>query len=242
MKERLDKILVGKGLAESREKARALIMEGKVFVNGMRISKAGTFLPLDTTIEIRGNLHPYVSRGGIKLQSAIESFNIDVSGKIAIDVGTSTGGFTDCLLSFGAKKVYAVDVGYGQIAWRLRNDPRVIPIERTNIRYIDPSLIKDKIDIAVIDTSFISLEKVLPPVVNLVKNNGEMIALIKPQFEVGKGEVGKGGIVKEENKRRKVLEKIKELAEKLILEVKGLIQSPITGREGNIEYLIYLKK
>jgi 23S rRNA (cytidine1920-2'-O)/16S rRNA (cytidine1409-2'-O)-methyltransferase len=240
-KERIDKLLIEKGLVESRHKAQALILEGRVIVDGLKVDKAGRMFSPDSEIRLTGEEIPYVSRGGLKLEAAIKEFGIEVTGKVAMDVGASTGGFTDCLLRFGAKKVYAIDVGYGQLAWSLRHDNRVIPIERVNIRYMERSAIKDEIGIATVDTSFISLDKVLPAVTRFLVNKGEIIALIKPQFEVGKGEVGKGGIVREETKRIKVLEKIKKLAEDLGLKVYGLKRSPILGHKGNVEYFIYLK-
>lgn len=242
VKERIDKLLVEKGFAESRHKAQAFILEGKVFVDGQKVCKVGRLVNLDSEILLSGvNKGPYVSRGGIKLEAAIKEFNIDVTDKIALDVGASTGGFTDCLLRFGAKKVYAVDVGYGQLAWSLRQDPRVIPIERVNIRYMESSHLKEPIDIATVDTSFISLDKVLPAVKNFLGTNGEIIALVKPQFEVGKGQVGKGGIIREEAKRTMVLEKVMAMAEILGFKVSGLLRSPVLGHKGNVEYLIYLR-
>ncbi len=240
-KTRIDKLLIEQGIADSRQKAQALILAGKVIANGQKIKKSGMLVFLDSEIQIMEDKIPFVSRGGLKLEAAIKEFNISVNEKIAIDVGASTGGFTDCLLKYGAKKVYAVDVGYGQLAWTLRQDSRVIPMERINIRYMERSLVKENIDIATVDTSFVSLEKVLPVIKNFLGSNGEIIALIKPQFEVGKGEVGKGGVVREESKRVKVLEKIKTLAEGLGLKVSGLMRSPVMGRKGNVEYLIYLR-
>lgn len=240
-KERIDKLLIEKGIADSRQKAQALILEGKIFVDGNRIEKPGRLVSTDSEISLLGEEIPYVSRGGLKLEAALKEFDIKVMGKVAMDVGASTGGFTDCLLRFGAKKVYAIDVGYGQLAWPLRKDPRVVPIEKVNIRYMERSAIKEEIDIATIDTSFISLEKVLPAVKKFLSAEGEIVALIKPQFEVGKGEVGKGGVVKEEEKRIRVIEKIKKLAEDLGLKVSGLMRSPILGHKGNVEYLIYLR-
>ncbi len=242
MKSRLDKIIVEKGIAPSRERAQALIMEGKIFVNGVPSLKAGAMVAEDAAIELKGEDIPYVSRGGLKLEAAIENFNIRLKDKIAMDVGASTGGFTDCMLQNGAKKIYCIDVGYGQLAWKLRQDPRVVLIERTNIRYLEKKKISDEIDIATIDVSFISLTKVVPAVLQFLKEEGEIIALIKPQFEVGKGEVGKGGIVKDEAKRMKAVEFVKESLESLGLETIGVIQSPILGQKGNTEFLIYMKK
>ncbi len=251
---RLDSLLVAKGLIESREKARALILGGNVLVNGAKADKAGTFVKPDVSLKILQKM-PYVSRGGLKLEAALKNFNIDVKGKIAMDVGASTGGFTDCLLQFGAKKVYAVDVGYGQLAWELRNDSRVILLEKTNIRYLDEKirvqgsgfrvqeledLVKNKIDIATIDVSFISLLKVIPKVLEFLAPKGEVVALIKPQFEVSRKDVGKGGVVKDEVKRLEAVEKIKKNAIDMSLEVKGVIKSPLIGPKGNVEYFIYL--
>lgn len=226
----------------SRERARAIIMEGTVYVKGLPVTKAGAMVPEDASIEIKADDIPYVSRGGLKLEAAIRGFNIEVSGKIAMDIGASTGGFTDCLLQHGARKVYCIDVGYGQLAWKLRNDKRIILIERTNIRYLERDRIPDKIDIVVIDVSFISLTKVIPKALEFLAEKGEIIALIKPQFEVGKGEVDKGGIVRDEEKRLKALEQVRQNLESLSLTSRGIIQSPILGGKGNVEYLIHLIK
>lgn len=236
---RLDRLLVDRGLVESRERGQALIYAGQVLVNEKKIEKAGALVPEDADIRILGSQMPYVSRGGLKLEAALREFKIDVTGRTALDVGASTGGFTDCLLQRGAKKVYAVDVGYGQMAWRLRQDPRVILMERTNIRTLDPMLILEPVDIAAIDVSFISLEKVIPHVIKLLSHSGEIVALIKPQFEVGKEQVGKGGIVRDETSRRAAVESIVEFVCKQGLAVKGVMQSPITGQEGNVEFLIH---
>jgi len=241
-KERLDKIIVDRGLAASRERAHALIMEGKAYVNGEPATKAGSMVPVDALIEMRGEDLKYVSRGGLKLEAAIKSFDIDLEGKIAMDVGSSTGGFTDVMLQAGANRVYCIDVGYGQLAWKLRQDPRVVLIERMNIRYLERKKIPDSIDIATIDVSFISLDKVVPKVIEFLSEKGEIIALIKPQFEVGKGEVGKGGIVKDEEKRQEVIQRIRQEFEAFGLVVNGIITSPITGQKGNIEYLIYARR
>jgi 23S rRNA (cytidine1920-2'-O)/16S rRNA (cytidine1409-2'-O)-methyltransferase len=238
-KERLDKIIFDRGLTSSRERARALIMEGKVAVNGVPASKAGDMIAADAQIEIKGEDLKYVSRGGLKLEAAIKSFDIDLKGKIAMDVGSSTGGFTDVMLQEGAARVYCVDVGYGQLAWKLRQDQRVVLIERTNIRYLEREKIPDVIDIATIDVSFISLDKVVPKVIEFLSEKGEIVALIKPQFEVGKGQVGRGGIVKDEEKRLAVIERIRTRFKALGLNVIGVISSPITGQKGNVEYLIY---
>ncbi|MCL4536697.1 MAG: TlyA family RNA methyltransferase [Nitrospirae bacterium] len=242
MKNRLDKILVDKGLVQSRERAQALIMEGKAFVDGITVTKAGAMVNVGAHIELKGEDIPYVSRGGLKLEAAIKHFSISMKDKIAMDVGSSTGGFTDCMLQHGAKRVYCIDVGYGQLAWKLRQDSRIVLIERTNIRYLEREKIPDEIDIATIDVSFISLAKVIPNVLEFLKQDGEIIALIKPQFEVGKGEVGKGGIVKDEAKRLKAVDRVKENLELLGLQTIGVIQSPIPGQKGNIEHLIYMKK
>jgi 23S rRNA (cytidine1920-2'-O)/16S rRNA (cytidine1409-2'-O)-methyltransferase len=240
-KVRLDILLFEKGLTESREKSRALILEGNVLVNGIVVDKAGTHVKPGSDLKILEKM-PYVSRGGLKLQHALEEFNINARGKTAMDAGASTGGFTDCLLQYGAKKVYAVDVGYGQFHWKLRNDERVVLLEKTNIRYLEKNTIQDEIDIAVIDVSFISLLKVTPKVMEFLKTSGEIVALIKPQFEAGKKDIGKGGVVKDEEKRLEVIGKIKSESEKIGLECQGVVKSPIKGPKGNIEYLIYLKK
>lgn len=241
-KERLDKLLVDKGLVQSRERARALILAGEVLVNGRVVDKAGEMVDASAGISLKGKDIPYVSRGGLKLEKALDEFKIDVAGKVAMDVGASTGGFTDCLLQRGAIKVYAIDVGYGQLDLKLRNDPRVVNIERQNIRYLEREIIPEPIDMATIDASFISLTKVIPKVLEFLKDNGELIALIKPQFEVGKGEVGKGGVVRDEAKQMAVVEKIKGFCEEMGLAVIGVIESPILGPKGNREFLIYLRK
>jgi len=257
LKERLDKILVDRGLVKSREIAKALIMEGKVFVDGQKITKAGTSVNPASDIMLKETDIPYVSRGGLKLEAAIQFFHINVSNKVITDVGSSTGGFTDCMLKNGAKKVYCIDVGYGQLAWPLRKDPRVVLIERTNIRYFDTiiwgkdsnisgqefeELLKCTIDMATVDVSFISLTKVMPVVLKFLKNEGEVLALVKPQFEVGKGEVGKGGIVREEEKRLNAVEDVRKNLERLGLKTMGIFQSPISGQKGNREYFLYMKK
>lgn len=231
-----------RGIIQSRERAKGLILSGDVSVNGNPVNKAGTLIEETAEIELTGKDIPYVSRGGLKLEKAIKEFNINVKDKTVIDVGASTGGFTDCLLQYGAKRVYAVDVGYGQLAWKLRKDQRVVIIERKNIRYIKPSDIGEQVDIATIDVSFISLKLVLPAVKNLLKDNGEIIALIKPQFEVGKGKVGKGGIVREMEKHEKVISEIKSFAIDLGFKVLNVTESPIAGQKGNVEFLIYLQK
>jgi 23S rRNA (cytidine1920-2'-O)/16S rRNA (cytidine1409-2'-O)-methyltransferase len=238
-KVRVDRLILDRGFVESREKGQAIILAGNVLVNGQKVEKAGALVPEDADIRILGEPMPYVSRGGLKLEAALREFKITVTGRTAIDVGASTGGFTDCLLQHGCRNVYAVDVGYGQLAWKLRQDPRVISIERTNIREINPALIPELLDIAVIDASFISLEKVIPPVLPFLARDSEIIALIKPQFEVGKGQVGKGGIVRDETARKAVVERIVEFVREQGLEIKGVMPSPITGQDGNIEYLLY---
>lgn len=238
-KERIDKLIVKRAFASTREKAKALVMEGRVYINGVRVEKPGDLVPVDIAIEISEGLK-YVSRGGLKLEKAIKHFNIQVLGKTAMDVGASTGGFTDCLLQHGAKRVYAVDVGYGQLDWKLRNDQRVVLLERTNIRYLEKSAIAEPIDLAVVDVSFISLLKVLPKVQEFLNKKAEVTALIKPQFEVGKGQVSKGGIVRDLQKRLSVVESIKTAAKSMGFCVKGTIRSPVLGAKGNEEYLIYL--
>ena len=236
---RLDRYLFERGLVQSREQGQALILAGQVLVNGQKKDKAGTLVADDADIRILGEQMPYVSRGGLKLEAALREFSIDVTGTTALDAGASTGGFTDCLLQHGAKKVYAVDVGYGQMAWKIRQDPRVVVIERTNVRDIDPALVPEKVDIIVIDVSFISLEKVIPSVLRFLKPEAGIVALIKPQFEVGKGQVGKGGIVRDEAARNTAVEKVRTAFQSAGLDVQGIIPSPITGQDGNVEYLIY---
>lgn len=242
MKERLDKLLVDRGLVQSRERARALIMAGKVMVKGKKVEKAGEMVLVDADVVLAGEDIPYVSRGGLKIEKALDEFKIDVTGKVAMDVGASTGGFTDCLLQRGAAKVYAIDVGYGQLDLKLRNDPRVVNIERQNIRYLEREAIPEQVDLATIDASFISLTKVIPKVIEFLKEEGELISLIKPQFEVGKGEVGKGGVVRDEAKQTAVVEKIKGFCEEIGSTVIGVIESPILGPKGNREFLIYAKR
>ena len=240
-KNRLDKQLFENGLVESREKAKALIMGGKVLVNGIVVDKAGALVKQDDILTVKSKM-PYVSRGGIKLEHAIQFFNVDVKNKTAMDVGASTGGFTDFLLQNGARKVYAVDVGYGQFDLKLRNDARVILLEKTNIRYLEEHLIQDEIDIAVIDVSFISLLKVMPKVSEFLRRHGEIVALIKPQFEVGKKDVGKGGVVKDESKRFAAVENIKNELVKTGFIVSGTTESSLKGPKGNVEYFIHVKK
>jgi 23S rRNA (cytidine1920-2'-O)/16S rRNA (cytidine1409-2'-O)-methyltransferase len=239
VKLRLDRLLVERGLVESRERGQAMVIAGNVLVNGQKVEKSGALVLADADIRILGVQMPYVGRGGLKLEKALSGFKVDVKEKTCLDVGASTGGFTDCLLQRGAKKVYALDVGYGQMAWKIRQDPRVVVIERTNIREIGPAVIAEKADIAVIDVSFISLEKVIPPVVGFLNPGAGIIALIKPQFEVGKGLVGKGGIVRDELARAAAVEKVRTVFQSNGLEIRGVIPSPITGQDGNVEYLIY---
>ncbi|NQT30368.1 MAG: TlyA family RNA methyltransferase [Candidatus Saganbacteria bacterium] len=253
MKKRLDQILVEKELFESRNKAAAAILAGVVYVNGQKSDKAGKLLAEDVAIEVRGEPHPYVGRGGVKLEHALKEFKVDVKDKVALDIGASTGGFTDCLLQNGAAKVYAVDVGYGQLAWKLRQDSRVVVIERTNARYLTPDdLYKatqrpsdtatQKAEIGVIDVSFISLSKILPAVYDLLADKARVVALVKPQFEAKREQVKKGGIVKDKKVHQEVLEKVKKEAETIGFKVKDVTSSPITGRDGNIEFLLYLSK
>ena len=242
MKERLDVLLVKRNLAESREKAKAVIMAGCVFVDGQREDKAGTTFSPDVNIEIKGHTLPYVSRGGLKLEKALANFDVDVKGKVCTDVGSSTGGFTDCMLQSGAVKVYAIDVGRGQLDWKLRQDPRVICMEKTNIRYVTPEDIGEPVDFSSIDVSFISLTKVLEPIRNYLKADGEIVALIKPQFEAGREKVGKKGVVREKSTHREVIEKVTDYARSVGFDVLELDFSPIKGPEGNIEYLVHLKK
>ena len=238
---RLDKLLFEEGLVESREKAKAVILEGNVLVNGDVVDKAGALVRPDDILKVKSKM-PYVSRGGLKLEHAIKFFNIEVKGKIAMDVGASTGGFTDCLIQHDANKIYAIDVGYGQFHWILRTDERIILLERTNIRHIENDFIFDEIDIATIDVSFISLLKVIPKVLEFLKPSGEIVALIKPQFEAGRKDVGKGGVIRSEKKQLEIVEKIKSESEKMGLEVIGTTKSPLKGPKGNVEYFIYLKR
>lgn len=242
MKERLDVLLVNRGFAPSREKAKAMIMEGNVFVENQREDKAGSSFDVNANIEIKGNTLKYVSRGGLKLEKAMTHFGIELTDKICMDIGASTGGFTDCMLQNGAKKVYAVDVGYGQFAWKLRQDERVICMEKTNIRYVTPEDIADRLDFASVDVSFISLTKVLEPARNLLQDDGEMVCLIKPQFEAGREKVGKKGVVRDKKVHEEVIEMVTNHALSLGFIVKGLEHSPIRGPEGNIEYLLYVEK
>ncbi|WP_297633501.1 TlyA family RNA methyltransferase [uncultured Clostridium sp.] len=241
-KERLDILLVEKGIIESREKAKTSIMAGLVFVDGQRIDKAGMKVSVEASIEFKGHKIPYVSRGGLKLEKALKEFPLELQDKVCMDIGASTGGFTDCMLQNGASKVFAVDVGYGQFAWKLRTDPRVVCMERTNIRYVTPEEIGEKLDFASIDVSFISLKTIMPATINLLKDNGEVVALIKPQFEAGRGKVGKKGVVREESIHLEVVEGIINFLKEHDLNILGLSYSPIKGPEGNIEYLVYFSK
>ena len=242
MKERLDVLLVKRNLAESREKAKALIMSGIVYVNGQKEDKAGTTFEETAPIEVRGSTLKYVSRGGLKLEKAMDCFGVRLDGKICMDVGASTGGFTDCMLQNGAVKVYSVDVGHGQLAWKLRNDERVVCMEKTNIRYVTPEDIADPIGFASIDVSFISLTKVLGPVKALLEDNGQIVCLIKPQFEAGREKVGKKGVVREPAVHLEVIDMVIDYALSIGFEALNLEFSPIKGPEGNIEYLLYLQK
>jgi 23S rRNA (cytidine1920-2'-O)/16S rRNA (cytidine1409-2'-O)-methyltransferase len=243
MKERLDVLLVRQGFAESREKAKAVIMSGCVYVNDQKEDKAGAmFDESKITLEVRGNTLKYVSRGGLKLEKAIDSFGVELDGKICMDIGASTGGFTDCMLQNGAVKVYSVDVGHGQLAWKLRNDERVICMEKTNFRYMKPEDIDDELDFASVDVSFISLDKILGPAHELLKPDAQMVCLIKPQFEAGKDKVGKKGVVREPQIHIEVIENVFKFTLEKGFEILHLDFSPIRGPEGNIEYLMHLKK
>lgn len=240
-KERLDVQIVERGLAESRQKAKAYIMAGVVFVDGVREDKAGLKVKRGATIEVREKMR-YVSRGGLKLEKAMQQFPIGLENKVCMDVGASTGGFTDCMLQNGASKVYSVDVGYGQFAWKLRTDERVVCMERTNIRYVTPDDIGELLDFASIDVSFISLKKIMPATINLLKDNGEVVALIKPQFEAGREKVGKKGVVRDINVHKEVVYGIIDFLLENDLVILGVGYSPIRGPEGNIEYLVYFTK
>lgn len=242
MKERLDVLLVKNGLAPSREKAKIMIMEGNVFVAGQREDKAGSTFPEDVQIEVRGSSLKYVSRGGLKLEKALASFPIDLNGCICMDIGASTGGFTDCMLQNGAVKVYAIDVGYGQLAWKLRSDDRVVCMEKTNFRYVTDEQIKEPVDFASVDVSFISLSKILPVAYPLLKEKGEMACLIKPQFEAGREKVGKKGVVRDPKVHEEVIQNVFGFASDAGFAICGLEYSPVRGPEGNIEYLMYLRK
>jgi 23S rRNA (cytidine1920-2'-O)/16S rRNA (cytidine1409-2'-O)-methyltransferase len=243
-RERIDKLLVERGLAESRTKAQAMVMAGVVLVNDQRVEKPSHLFETDSTIRVKGAEDPtirYVGRGGLKLEAALREFQIDVRGLTCLDVGASTGGFTDCLLQHGAQRVVAVDVGHNQIDWRLRNDPRVEVREGVNARYVKPEDFRERFELVAIDVSFISVTKVLPAIIPLLADRGAIVSLIKPQFEVGKGEVGGGGIVREAEKRARVVDEVNRAATALGLRVVGVIESPIKGAEGNVEFLAFYK-
>lgn len=244
-RERIDKVLVERGLVESRTRAQALVMAGVVLVNEQRVAKPSDLVPTNAEIRVKGNEDPtsrYVSRGGVKLESALRNFDIDVRDLVCLDIGASTGGFTDCLLQHGAKRVVALDVGHNQLDWRLRKDPRVVEREGVNARYLTREDFESQFDLAVIDVSFISATKVMPAIVNLLTGMGSLIVLIKPQFEVGRREVGSGGIVRDPEKHARVIDEVNRAAEELGLTVGGVIQSPIQGADGNVEFLaLYVK-
>ena len=240
-KQRIDVYLFEHGLAESREKARALIISGEVFVNDQRVDKPGTNISPEAHVEVRGNTCPYVSRGGLKLEKALRWFGVDPTGFVCSDSGASTGGFTDCLLQQGAKKVFAIDVGYGQLAWKIRNDARVVTMERTNIRHVTPEQLGEPLDLSVVDVSFISLKLVLPVIRALLKPTGQVLCLIKPQFEAGREKVGKKGVVREPQTHIEVLEQFLKTAQENDFSVCGLTFSPVKGPEGNIEFLGHLR-
>ena len=242
MKERLDILMVNRNLAESREKAKAIIMSGNVFVDGQREDKAGSTFPAEVNIEVKGNPLKYVSRGGLKLEKAMAQYGLILEGKVCMDVGSSTGGFTDCMLQNGAVKVFAIDVGTNQLVWKLRQDPRVVSMEKTNIRYLTPDQLQAEIAFASIDVSFISLTKVLQPVRDLLSAEGEIVCLIKPQFEAGREKVGKKGVVRDQKVHEEVINLVSTYASTIGFECQSLDFSPIKGPEGNIEYLLYLKK
>ena len=239
-KERLDVLLVARGLAETRSKAQAIIMSGEVYVDGQKVNKAGADIPLEAEIEVRGSACPYVSRGGLKLEKALRDFGVKPEGYVCSDSGASTGGFTDCLLQQGAAKVFAIDVGYGQLAWKIRSDPRVVVMERTNIRYVTPEQLGEPLDLSVVDVSFISLKIVLPAIRKLLKPTGQVLCLIKPQFEAGKEKVGKKGVVRDPAVHEEVLADFVALAEQLPMAIRNLTFSPVKGPEGNIEFLAHL--
>jgi 23S rRNA (cytidine1920-2'-O)/16S rRNA (cytidine1409-2'-O)-methyltransferase len=240
-RQRIDNLLLQRGLVASRESGRARILAGDVLVNDRPVTKAGSLVDDTSTIRFRSVATSYVSRGGSKLAKALEEFRIDVSAKVALDVGASTGGFTDCLLQHGAARVYAVDVGYGQLDWKLRNDPRVVVLEKVNIRYLEIGALSSPIDLATIDVSFISLRLVLPVIKTLLKPGGDVIALIKPQFEVGRGRVGKGGIVRSSDEHQRVVDEIASAATAMDFQLYGVIESPLLGAKGNKEYLMHLR-
>lgn len=241
-KERLDSLLVKRNLVQSRERAKTTIMAGLVLVDGQKVDKAGTMVKPEAEIRVLGNTLPYVSRGGLKLEKAIREFGVSLQGKVAADIGASTGGFTDCMLQNGAVKVFAIDVGYGQLAWSLRTDERVVNMERTNVRNVTPEQLGQPVDLASIDVAFISLEKVLPAVREMLQPEGEIVALIKPQFEAGREKVGKKGVVREPSVHEEVIFRVLALARQMELTPKALTYSPVKGPEGNIEYLVWLAK
>ncbi|MGI6256989.1 MAG: TlyA family RNA methyltransferase [Anaerovoracaceae bacterium] len=242
MKDRLDIVLVKRGFFSGRDKAKASIMAGIVYVDGMRVDKSGTMIHQDADIMVKENLCPYVSRGGLKLEKALEVFSIRLDDVVAIDMGASTGGFTHCMLEKGAKKVYAIDVGYGQLDYKLRTDPKVVNMEKTNIRYLDPERIEEKADFISIDVSFISLNLILPIAARHLSQDGKIVCLVKPQFEAGRDQVGKKGIVRDPAVHKEVLEKVVSYGKKSALHPAGLTFSPVTGTKGNIEYLLYFTK
>lgn len=242
MKERLDKVLVERGLFPTRERAKREALAGSVLVDGRRADKAGLMVSTRAEIEIKEKRCPYVSRGGVKLEKALREFGIEVKNRVAVDIGASTGGFTDCLLQNGARKVYAVDVGYGQLAWKLRNDERVVNLEKKNARYMTGKDLGEKPELATIDVSFISLDKIIPVVSSLLNGKGEVVALIKPQFEVGRDKVGKGGVVRKEEYQKEAICKITSLAGRLNLKVSGVTASPLKGPAGNREFFIHLSR
>ncbi len=241
-KKRLDLLLLSKGIATSREEARSYIMEGKIYVNGQKEDKPGSLFLEESEIDFKGSRQKYASRGGLKLEKALSNFPIDLNDKVCMDIGASTGGFTDCMLQNGAKRVYAIDVGYGQLAWRLREDSRVVCMEKTNFRYLTEKDLPESPDFASADVSFISLDKILPPAHDILKEDGEMLCLIKPQFEAGRDKVGKKGVVKDPQVHEEVIARITSVAVTVGFSPFGLLYSPIRGPEGNIEYLLYLKK
>lgn len=239
---RLDRLLVERGLAASRQRAAALILAGRVTVDGRRAGNAAQQVAPDARVEVVEDDEGYVSRGGIKLARALDAFSLSVAGLVAMDVGASTGGFTDCLLRRGARRVYAVDVGYGQLAWKLRQDARVVVLERTNVRYLDPEQIPEPVDLATVDTSFISLTKVIPRVIEFLGENGRLLALIKPQFEVGRGRVGKGGVVRQPELHQQVVSEVERFCRDQALAVGGVVESPLLGPKGNREFFILAVK
>ncbi|MFU8857675.1 MAG: TlyA family RNA methyltransferase [Deferrisomatales bacterium] len=240
---RLDQLLVERGLAPSREKARALVLAGAVIVGEHRAEKAGERVDPSAPLRLKGEVNPYVSRGGLKLRAGLQAFGIDPAGRVCVDVGASTGGFTDCLLQAGARRVYAVDVGYGQLAWKLREDPRVVNLERCNIRYLEADRIPERAELVVADASFISLRLVLPKIRELLAPGGDVVALVKPQFEVGRGQVGRGGVVRDAALRRRSVENVLAAARELGFRAAAAVQSPVPGaKKGNVEYLVHLRR